>query len=100
MELRADYQYHGSQLRDFSSTFTALSPDGAPQVVANLNQRLDDCSLVNLNATLSYDRWELSVYGNNVFDKDPIIDFNPTNAFSQALTVRPRTVGASLRSRF
>lgn len=100
LELRADYQYHGSQLRDFASTFVALSAGGAPEVVANPNQRLDSYSLVNLNATLSYDRWEISIYGNNVFDKDPVIDFNPTNAFSQALTVRPRTVGASLKARF
>jgi outer membrane receptor protein involved in Fe transport len=100
LELRADYQYHGSQLRDFGSTFVALSANGAPEVVANPNQRLDSYSLVNLNATLSYDRWEFSLYGNNVFDKDPVIDFNPTNAFSQALTVRPRTVGASLKTRF
>jgi iron complex outermembrane receptor protein len=100
VELRADYQYHGEQLRDFSANYTALSANGTPQSVRNFNQTLDDYSLVNLNMTVSRGNWDFSVYANNVLDEDPVIDFNPTNAFTQAMTVRPRTIGASLRSRF
>lgn len=99
-DLRADYQYHGSQLRDFAPTYTALAANGLPEVVPNPSQYLKAYQVVNLNATWVHKGWEIGAFVDNLFDRAPIVDYNPTQPISQALTLRPRTFGMSLRTHF
>jgi outer membrane receptor protein involved in Fe transport len=100
VSLRAEYQFHGSQLRDFSSTYTALAANGTPIMLPNPSQRLKAYQVVNLNATWEHDGWQVQAFVQNLFDRAPIIDYNPTEPMSQALTLRPRTIGMSLRKHF
>ncbi|MDB6089080.1 MAG: hypothetical protein JWN85_1864 [Gammaproteobacteria bacterium] len=97
-QMRVDYQYHGSQLRDFASSFTSTAANGMPELVDNFNQRVAAYSLVNLNFSLRHRNWEGSLFANNLLNTRPVIDFNPTNTFTQAFTVRPRTIGLSVRT--
>jgi iron complex outermembrane recepter protein len=85
---RADYQWRGEAVRDAS-------------IQSNLaNYRYDGWSVANVNIGADWDKYELRLFVNNVFDKDPPIDF--VNSWGQwrISTLRPRTVGLNLGINF
>jgi hypothetical protein len=55
---------------------------------------------VNLNLLLDYGRWQFDVYVTNALDSAPRLDYDVISGLEQANTLRPRTVGASLRTQF
>jgi iron complex outermembrane receptor protein len=97
---RADYQYHGSQLNDFSSTYIASTLGGAPVSEPNINQYLKSYSVVSLSLTLSKGRYDYNVFVNNLLDASPIVAFSDLNEFTQAETIRPRTIGFNVKAHF
>ncbi|MFT7124207.1 MAG: iron complex outermembrane receptor protein [Candidatus Azotimanducaceae bacterium] len=60
-----------------------------------------DYLLANTRTGISFDRWEVSLYVDNLFDKSATnFQFVDFDGQTESLVVRPRTVGMTLRSRF
>ncbi|HEY6619626.1 MAG TPA: TonB-dependent receptor [Steroidobacteraceae bacterium] len=86
--VRADYQWRGDSVRDASSQSSLA------------NYRYNGWSVANVNLGANWDKFELRLFVDNVFNKDPPIDF--TNSWGQwrISTLRPRTVGLNLGINF
>jgi outer membrane receptor protein involved in Fe transport len=97
--LRADYQFHGSSLRMFESTFNVSTPAG-PVAAPNFTQRQDSYEIVNLNLAFDTRTWRYELFANNLLDAAPVLDHNVVSGMEAAITLRPRTVGLNLRRRF
>lgn len=71
--------------------------------VTSLDLELDDYSLVNINAGLVYDAWDLMVYVDNVTDENADLSFNRERGGRARLayfTNQPRTYGITARYNF
>lgn len=86
--VRADYQWRGNAVRDAS-----IQSDLA-------NYRYEGWSVANLNIGAEWEKYDVRLFVDNVFNKDPDIDF--VNSWGQwrISTLRPRTVGLSLGVKF
>lgn len=96
---KLDYQYHGSSLRMFEDSYVVSTPLG-PVAAPNITQKQESYEVVNLSLRLDYGRWQYDVFVNNALDADPLLDHNVVSGMEAAVTLRPRTVGVSLRTRF
>ncbi len=96
---KLDYQHHGSSLRMFEDRYMVATPAG-PVAAPNLTQRQEAYDVVNLNLQLDYGRWQYDLFVNNALDADPLLDHNVVSGMEAAVTLRPRTVGLSVRTRF
>lgn len=87
--VRGELSYTGKILGNFVADPGASRPKAGEYMLANMR------------TGVSFDRWEVSVYVDNLFDKAATnfqyVDFNGE---TESLVVRPRTVGMALRSRF
>ena len=97
---RVDYDYRGSQLNDFSSSYIARTLGGTSINEPNFNQYLKSYGVANLNILLTEGRLDYSIFVNNLFDAAPIVAFSGLNEFTQAETIRPRTIGLNVRTHF
>jgi iron complex outermembrane receptor protein len=97
--LDADYQYHGSNLRTFDSSFTTQNPNGTQSTFPNPIQRQKAYHVSNASVTIDKDRWQYRLYIANLFDSSPYLDRAVINA-AAATTIRPRTVGVDAKVRF
>lgn len=80
------------------SVFPSVAADGFPEFVPNFTQRVASYSVFNLSLQLSHGAWQYELFANNLLDKRPIIDLNLTEPYNQAFTIRPLTVGLSVRT--
>jgi iron complex outermembrane receptor protein len=99
--IRADYSYHGSNIRQFDSTSLVTLPSGASGLVANESQLQHAYKVGNVALETEKGVWQLRLYVDNVTNTAPIIDdesevFNTPNV----TTLRPRTVGVLVRTKF
>ncbi|WP_372784680.1 TonB-dependent receptor [Phenylobacterium sp.] len=96
---RAEYQYRSSSLRGFETTLPVSTPTGVT-TAPNITQIQSGYEQVNLDLGLAYGRYKYSIYVTNAFDRGPRLDYDVINGLTQATTVRPRTIGISLRAGF
>jgi iron complex outermembrane recepter protein len=68
--------------------------------LTNLNYNNPSYGVVNANVTLSYGPYEVSVYAKNLLDDQTIIQTPEINTVYEGYTVRPRTIGVSLKAHF
>lgn len=99
--IRADYSYHGSNIRQFDSTSLVTLPNGASGLVANESQLQHAYKVGNVALETEKGAWQLRLYVDNVTNAAPIIDdesevFNTPNV----TTLRPRTVGVLVRTKY
>jgi iron complex outermembrane recepter protein len=94
MSLRADLSHRGASDTQFNSAASNTIPNG-------FNVPLDAYTLVNLRASLTWNDWVASLFAKNVFDERAAVDAIASDQDPLArLTVRPRTIGVSIRRNF
>jgi iron complex outermembrane recepter protein len=99
--LRTDYNYHGSNIRHFDTSALVTLPNGATSLIPD-QTRLQHAYKVG-NAAIETEKgaWQLRLYVDNITNAAPILDdssqvFNTPNV----TTLRPRTVGVLVRTKF
>jgi outer membrane receptor protein involved in Fe transport len=97
---RTEYQYRGSNLRQFETTAFVAYPDGSGAALPNTTQIQQSYDIVNLNLTVFKDDWQYRLYVNNLLDEAPYLDFSRSAGSSAATTLRPRTIGVGVRVSF
>jgi outer membrane receptor protein involved in Fe transport len=85
---RADYQWRGNAVRDPSILSTEA------------NYIYHAWDVANLSAGLMWPKWQLRLFLNNVFNKDPPMDFTSEWGQWRISTLRPRTIGINLSTQF
>jgi iron complex outermembrane recepter protein len=98
--LRADYEYHGSNLRAFENTTAVTYPDGSSGLLPNTAQVQQAYRVLNLNLGLTHGNWQYRVYANNLLNSAPLLDFARTGGDTRASTLRPRTIGIGTHVNF
>jgi outer membrane receptor protein involved in Fe transport len=77
------------------SSATAFRPNDP------INRNLDAYTLVNVRWGISHDNWDVSLYGDNVFDERPMVDTLVNSVgLVRIYTTRPRTFGLATSYRF
>jgi len=84
--LRLDYNFVGQSHGDY--------------VVTNSNYLNPAYGVLNLALGVDYGRWEFSLYGKNITNNTTIIQKPEINTVFEGYTVRPVTIGATLKYRF
>lgn len=97
---RASWEYHGDNIRQFDERVNVFGPSGAPFLVRDRTQVQEDYDVVNMSLGFSKDDWQLQLYVNNLGDADALLDYYSFLGTPNATTLRPRTIGASMRKRF
>ncbi|MFC3051047.1 TonB-dependent receptor domain-containing protein [Kordiimonas pumila] len=98
MTIQADYQYHGSNYRSFDALHTT-SLNGTAIQVANIAQVQDSYDVANAYVLFSNDLWDYRLYVKNIFNSTPYLDYGLNDALN-ATTLRPRTIGIDISTRF
>jgi iron complex outermembrane receptor protein len=100
--LRADYQFHGANLRAFESQSPIIYPDGSAGQIPNETQIQQAYRVVNTSLRVTTGSWQYQLYCDNLTNAQPLLDFNrgTSAGLSSATTLRPRTVGISLKASF
>jgi iron complex outermembrane receptor protein len=99
--IRADYSYHGSNIRQFDATSLVTLPNGGSELVPNASMLQHAYKVANAAIESEKGPWQLRLYVDNFTNSAPIIDdsgeaFNTPNV----TTLRPRTVGILVRAKF
>jgi outer membrane receptor protein involved in Fe transport len=68
--------------------------------LTNLNYNNPAYGVVNANLAVSYGRYEVSVYAKNLLNDQTIIQTPEINTVYEGYTVKPRTIGVSLKASF
>jgi outer membrane receptor protein involved in Fe transport len=68
--------------------------------LTNLNYNNPAYGVVNANVTLSYGPYDVSIYAKNLLNDQTIIQTPEINTVYEGYTVRPRTIGVSLKAHF
>jgi iron complex outermembrane receptor protein len=68
--------------------------------LTNLNYNNPAYSVVNANVTVSYGNVDVSVFAKNLLNDQTIIQTPEVNTVYEGYTVRPRTIGVSLKAHF
>jgi outer membrane receptor protein involved in Fe transport len=66
----------------------------------NLNYNNPAYGVLNANITLSYGPYDLSIFAKNLLNDQTLIQTPEINTVYQGYTVRPRTIGVSLKASF
>jgi outer membrane receptor protein involved in Fe transport len=98
--IRAEYQYHGSDLRAFESTTSVAYPDGSRGVLPNTTQTQEAFRVLNLNFNVTRGNWQYRAYANNLLNSNPLLEFVRNAGDSHATTLQPRTIGIATRVTF
>jgi outer membrane receptor protein involved in Fe transport len=98
--LRPEYQFRGANLRQFDSLASITYPDGSRGTTPDQTQWQHQYHTVNALLNIAHDAWEYRVYVNNITNAQPYLDFNRASGLSEATTIRPRTVGVSVKTTF
>jgi iron complex outermembrane recepter protein len=95
--LRAEYQFHGANLRQFESLLNVSYPDGTSGQIPDDTQVQHGYHVVNGSLVAKKGSMELRLFVDNMFDAQPFLDYRRVPGFSAATTLTPRTVGFSVR---
>lgn len=82
---------------DSVNNFSNLSGNGLPNVNYGINEGYTN---VNTRVSLSADSWELVMYAENLLNNDDVILNLGEQFVSDAISLRPRTLGARLSYQF
>jgi iron complex outermembrane receptor protein len=97
---RAEYQYHGANLRQFESTQSVTYPNGSLGVIPDATQVQDAYHVVNTNFNFVNGPMQYRLYVDNLTNAAPYLDFRRASGVSSATTLRPRTIGISVKATF
>jgi iron complex outermembrane recepter protein len=97
---RADFQYHGKNLRAFEEFQSVIYPSGAVGTIPDATQVQSAYHVVNANFNFVKGNLQYRLYLDNVTNAEPYLDFSRASGVSSATTIRPRTVGISIRADF
>jgi hypothetical protein len=98
--VRAEYQYHGANLRQFQPTQGITYPDGTMGTIPDATQVQSAYHVFNASAYWSHARTRYRLFVDNVTDAAPYLDFRRVPGFSAATTLRPRTIGIGIDTMF
>jgi iron complex outermembrane recepter protein len=100
--LRADYEYHGSMIGQFDSTAVVTTPSGGSETVADTTQTQQAYELVNASLEARSGVWQTRLYINNLTNASPLLYTGLARILDSPLgmTLRPRTVGILVRTKF
>jgi len=85
--VRADHQYVGEAFTSFLNV---------PSV--GLAGVLESYNLFNIRTGITSDRWDITLYADNVFNSDKLASRNSTGTF--VFRLKPRTIGINVRTQF
>jgi len=97
---RAEYQYHGANLRQFESLATVTYPNGALGEIPDATQIQAAYHVVNANFIFVHGAAQYRLYIDNLTDAAPYLDFFRSSGVSSATTLRPRTIGVGVKMTF
>lgn len=99
---RAEYQYHGSNLRSFESLAPVTYPDGTSGQIPDATQIQQAYHVINTSVRFTNGTWQYRLYCDNLTNAAPLLDFarGTSSGASIATTLRPRTIGVSLKTSF
>jgi iron complex outermembrane receptor protein len=97
---RAEYQYHGANLRQFESTQSVTYPNGSLGVIPDATQVQAAYHVVNTNFNFVNGPMQYRLYVDNLTNAAPYLDFRRASGVSSATTLRPRTIGISVKTTF
>lgn len=89
-----DYEFTGRSNGSYQR-YTATVASG---LLPNLNFNNPSYSVLNANITVSYGRYDFSLYAKNLLNDQTIIQTPEINTVYQGYTVRPRVVGVSFKA--
>jgi iron complex outermembrane recepter protein len=98
--LRPEYAFHGANLRQFESLAFVSYPNGSLGTIPDQTQVQHAYHVVNAVLNFAHDAWEYRLYVDNLTNAEPYLDFSRASGFSAASTIRPRTVGVSVKTTF
>jgi iron complex outermembrane receptor protein len=98
--LRGEYQYHGANLRQFQSTALVTYPNGTMGNIPDATQIQAAYHVINTDISFVHGPTQYRLYVDNLTDAAPYLDFRRSPGFSAADTLRPRTIGVAVMSKF
>lgn len=98
--LRPEYQYHGANLRQFESVAAVTYSDASPGTIPDQTQVQHAYHVINAVLSFAHHAWEYRLYVDNLANAQPYLDFSRSSGLSEATTIRPRTVGVSVKASF
>ena len=98
LQARGTYEYHGSNLRQFTSVAPVTYSNGTSGEIPDATQVQLAYRVINLALQLQKGRMMYRVYVDNLTDTAPYLDFRRPAGFSAADTLRPRTIGLGARA--
>jgi len=99
-QLHAEYQYHGTNLRQFTPDATVTYPNGAQALLPDPTAVQSGYGVVNLSCTFQHGLAQFRILVDNLLDAEPFLDFRRAPGFSAATTLRPRTIGIAFKTTF
>lgn len=100
LQVSADYQYRGSQRRQFDSTQVVTFPGNVSGTIPYDAVFQDSYDVANASVSVNNGISTVRLYVSNAFDDRPLIDTNYAVGISRSTTIRPRTVGVEVRHQF
>jgi outer membrane receptor protein involved in Fe transport len=97
---RAEFQYHGANLRQFESMQSVTYPNGSLGQIPDATQAQAAYRVVNTNFNFVSGPMQYRLYVDNLTDAAPYLDFRRASGVSSATTLRPRTIGISVKTTF
>jgi outer membrane receptor protein involved in Fe transport len=97
---RVDYEYHGSNIRQFDTVVPVALPEGGTTLVPDVTQVQDSYDVLNLSFAVSKDDWQAKLYVINAANSSSLLDYTRLLNTPNATALRPRTIGISIRKHF
>jgi iron complex outermembrane recepter protein len=98
--LRTEYDYHGSNLRQFPPLQPVTYSNGMTGNIPDATQVQAAYHVVNASAFWGNKKFQYRLFVDNVMDAAPYLDFRRVPGFSAATTLRPRTIGIRINAAF
>ncbi len=98
--LRTEYDYHGSNLRQFPPLQPVTYSNGMTGDIPDATQIQAAYHVVNASAFWGSRKLQYQLFVDNVLDAAPYLDFRRVPGFSAATTLRPRTIGVRVKAAF
>ncbi len=99
-DFRADYEFHGANLRAFEEYQSVSYPNGTVGAIPDATQVQAAYHVINTNVNFARGNMQYRLYLDNVTNAEPYLDFVRSSGASTATTIRPRTVGVGIRANF
>ena len=98
--LRTEYDYHGSNLRQFPPLQPVTYSNGMTGDIPDATQVQAAYHVVNASSFWGNKKFQYRLFVDNVLDAAPYLDFRRVPGFSAATTLRPRTIGVRINAVF